>query len=124
MRLYFLCDNCTNTSYINSFSPTRGDLAKEKGNQIKITCRSCKKQSNVHVNDLKAQKSKFSQIVAILVFFIGTTVLFWLFYDFMGSTSFLISSGGLIVFPAIIFGFLNRQEQTRVSSFNRYKVGQ
>lgn len=124
MRLYTTCSNCDKETYFNSYYPTRGDLAKAKGNEFKMRCKKCEDKVDMHVNELKAQPSKSAQILAASILIIGTPLTFWLLWDVMSSSAFWLICGGMILLPVVIFAILHKQERQRVSSFNRYKVNQ
>jgi Flp pilus assembly protein TadB len=122
MRLYTVCPDCGDQTHFNSYYPTRGDLSKAKGSDFKIRCNSCNNRVDVHVNDLKAQKSKVAQLTALAIFLVGTPIIIWFLKDFYGSALFWLICAGVILIPVIVFGLITKQERNRVSSFNRHKV--
>ncbi len=74
---------------------------------------------------LYAKPSKIAQIISGLVFLIGTPLTFYLVNPvFTGSRNHYVIYivGGFVLVPVVVFAIINRQDQTRVSSFNNRKL--
>lgn len=90
-----------------------------------LNCKECSSTSKFHVDELFAKLSKLAQITAGLIFLIGTPLAFLLASGvFMEVTNHyaIYIVGSFLVVPVIIYVIINKQDQTRVSDFNRRKL--
>jgi hypothetical protein len=77
------------------------------------------------VDDFKAKASKIAQVSALLVFLVGTplTLIFLWHPLFSLSWSYaMVTIGGLIMVPVTVYALMIRDDDNRVSTFNRYKL--
>lgn len=110
MKLYTYCKSCKSEISINSNSPSRAELEREKGVEFNVNCKNCGNIEKKHVNDIKAKPNKVLILVGILIGIIVTIVL-WNFYGAIGTISGIIP-------------FLFWQEQMKTSKlFNSYMLG-
>ncbi len=125
MKIYGKCNSCENENRFWSNSSTRVQFAMNEGEIKKITCKNCKVINEIHIDELYTKKSKLAQILAGLIFIIGTPLTFFFILPALSETinNYLIFIiGGLLLVPVVIYGIINKQDQKRVSSFNRNKL--
>jgi hypothetical protein len=125
MKIYGKCNSCENENGFWSNSSTRVQFAMNEGEIKKITCKNCNANNEIHVDELYAKKSKLAQILAGLMLIVGTPLTLFFILPALSGTrnNYLIYIiGGLLLVPVIIYGMMNKQDQTRVSSFNRNKL--
>tara|TARA_R100000789_G_scaffold96760_1_gene98673 strand:+ start:774 stop:1070 length:297 start_codon:yes stop_codon:yes gene_type:complete len=90
-----------------------------------IDCNHCGHKFKAHINDIYALESKRIQIIAGLLFFIGTLMtIFVLEYILMITTNhyMVLIIGSLLIIPGLAYIIFDRQVYQRVSAFNRVKV--
>ncbi len=91
----------------------------------KLTCKKCGRTTDFHVDELNAKESNLAKIGAGLIFLIGTPLMF-LFVSpiFTGSRNHYVIFivGGFLLVPVVAYGIIKKQDQVRVSSFNRKKL--
>lgn len=125
MKVFGRCKNCKNEIKFSTRSTTRFDLATKKGENITLYCKSCGIKSGFHVDDLFTKKSKTAQIGAGTILLIGTPLIFFLLFRIFAESRNIYAIyivGGFLLVPVIVYGVINKQDQTRVSSFNRNKL--
>lgn len=125
MKVYGKCKNCkTDIGYTTSAN-TRVEFAMQDGEKKTLDCKSCGIKTEFHVDELYAKESKIAQIAAGLIFLVGTPLTFHMINPiFTGSQNHYVIYvvGGFLLLPVIAYGIINKQDQTRVSSFNRRKL--
>lgn len=114
MKVYGKCKNCKNEIGYSTQANTRVEFAMKDGETKILNCKNCGANSEFHVDELFANRSKSPLILAgtSLVLMIGVT----LYLLFFGGNDYIFFSIGL---PFVIYFILDKQDQTRVSSFNR-----
>lgn len=125
MKVYGKCTKCRSEIFLRTFEQTRLDLARNKGNLIKIICKNCGNDNQIHVNDLKARESKIALIIALIIFLIGTPTAFFLTSEAIARTTnhyYIYYIGGVLLVPSIIYILVEKQERLRVNAFNRLKL--
>jgi hypothetical protein len=125
MKVFGKCENCEQKNGFWTFTNTRIDYAKNVGEYKTLKCKNCGHSHNIHVDDLFAKESKVAHIVALLIFLIGTPLAFFILNPILvGETNHytVYIVGGFMVVPVIIFGIIKKQDETRVSAFNRVKL--
>lgn len=125
MKVYGICKNCEGEISITTDAHTRVEFVMYKDETINIHCKSCGQHNDFHVDRLYAKPSKIAQIISGLVFLIGTPLTFYLVNPvFTGSRNHYVIYivGGFVLVPVVVFAIINRQDQTRVSSFNNRKL--
>lgn len=125
MKIYGKCKNCQNEIGYSTNANTRVEFAMQDGENKTLNCKKCGMKTEFHVDELFTKESKIAQIGAGLIFFIGTPLMF-LFVNpiFTGSRNHYVIYivGGFLLVPVIAYGIIKKQDQTRVSSFNRRKL--
>lgn len=124
MKVYGKCENCLNEIAYRTSVNTRVEFVMQKGDIVKLKCKNCDITSEFHVDELYAKPSKATQIIAGLIFLIGTPLTFFLINPiFKSSRSHYVIYivGGFLLIPILVYAILNKQEQNRVNSFNRLK---
>jgi len=125
MKVYVKCENCKNETSFSTSANTRVEFAMNDWETKLIKCKECSKDSNFHVDDLFAKHSKIAQIGAGFIFLFGTPLLYFLINPvFSGSRNHYVIYilGGFLLIPVIAYIIINKQDQTRVSDFNRRKL--
>jgi hypothetical protein len=125
MKIFGRCKNCKNEVPFSTRSTTRFDLAMKSGESKTLYCKKCGIKGDFHVDDLYTKESKIAQIGAGLILLIGTPLIFFsingIFIESRNHYMIYILGGFLLV-PVIVYSIINKQDQTRVSSFNRNKL--
>ena len=122
MKVYTKCKKCKSDISFSTWETDRVGLKMSKGESIKLTCKKCNFSANYAIDDFKAKESKIAHLIALLVFLIGTPILFILLWDKMFKTNNIYTIYGLVIpliIPSIIFTIISRNDRLRVSSFNR-----
>ncbi len=125
MKVYGKCSNCNFENSYATNAHTRVEFAMQDGETIKLNCANCGANTEIHVDKLVAKPSKIAQIIALSLFVIGTPLLFFLINPiFSGSRNHYVIYiiGGFMLIPVLAYAIINRQDQTRVSDFNRRKL--
>ncbi|MDO1512248.1 hypothetical protein Q2T41_06225 [Maribacter confluentis] len=125
MKVYVKCPKCKNELGYSTNANTRVEFAMQDGENKKLTCKNCGRATDFHVDELNAKASHLATIGAGLIFFIGTPLMF-LFVSpiFTGSRNHYVIFivGGFLLVPVVAYGIIKKQDQVRVSSFNRKKL--
>jgi hypothetical protein len=104
---------------------TRVDLAREKGEYLELTCKQCGSAPKYHVDELKAKPSRLAHIVALVIFLVGTPLMFMVLREPLQRTAWLYALAaivGLLLVPVTVYGLIMKDDRTRVSTFNRHKL--
>ena len=125
MKVYVKCPKCENEIGYSTNANTRVEFAMQNGENKKLTCKNCGRTTDFHVDELNAKESNLAKIGAGLIFLIGTPLMF-LFVSpiFTGSRNHYVIFivGGFLLVPIVAYGIIKKQDQVRVSSFNRKKL--
>jgi hypothetical protein len=125
MNVYVPCHSCGQKIRRWIWAGTRVDLARQKGEQVELDCGACRTRSLYHVDDVKAKASKLAQVTALLIFLVGTPLtLLFLWHPLLSlSWSYaMVIIGGLILVPVTVYALMIRDDNNRVSTFNRYEL--
>jgi len=114
MKVYGKCKNCRNEIGYSTQANTRVEFAMKDGETRTLKCKNCGTSSEFHVDELFANRSKAPLILAGISFLllIGVTQ----YFLFFGDSEYVYFALGL---PFVVYFILDKQDQTRVSSFNR-----
>ena len=125
MKVYGKCKNCKQEIPYRTAAYTRVEFAMKDGETKKLTCKNCQEKNDFKVDQLYAKPSKTAQLMAGLIFLIGTPLL-WLLINHIFASSknnyVVYIIGGFMLVPVIAFAIINKQDQARVSNFNRRKL--
>ena len=125
MKVYVKCPKCENELGYSTNANTRVEFAMQDGENKKLTCKKCGRTTDFLVDELNAKESNLAKIGAGLIFLIGTPLMF-LFVSpiFTGSRNHYVIFivGGFLLVPVVAYGIIKKQDQVRVSSFNRKKL--
>ena len=94
----------------------------QDGENKTLNCKTCGIKTEFHVDELYTKESKIAQIGAGLIFLIGTPLMFFFVNPiFSGNRNHYVIYivGGFLLVPVVAYGIIKKQDQTRVSSFNR-----
>ena len=125
MKVYGKCKNCKDEIGYSTYANTRVEFAMKGGDKKTLNCKSCGTNTEFHVDELYAKKSKLAQIIAGLIFFIGTPLTLLFAFPILSESKnhyVIYLVGGLLLAPVLAYRIIKKQEQTRVSSFNRRKL--
>lgn len=117
MKVYGKCKSCKNEIGYRTNAYTRVEFAMQDGETKKMNCKNCGTNTEFHVDELYAQPSKMPYLIVGLT--ILTIVTITLYYIFFSDSKYVILVFGL---PLAIYLILTKQDQTRVSDFNRRKL--
>lgn len=125
MKLIVNCKDCRNKIELKKSVNDRVQLAIEMGNEFKIKCDKCSKESNYQVNDVKAKESKLIALIAFCIFFFGTGIIGYLLKDYLfrpNNPYNVLAIGGLLLIPSIVYMIMTKQERENTRRFNSYWV--
>jgi len=125
MKIYGKCEKCKTEIGYSTSAHTRVEFAMQEGEKKTLNCKNCGIKTDFHVDELYTKESKLAQIGAGLIFLIGTPLMFFfvnpIFAENRNHYAIYIV-GGFILVPVIAYGIIKKQDQMRVSSFNRSKL--
>ncbi|MBP2833050.1 hypothetical protein J8281_12710 [Aquimarina sp. U1-2] len=122
MKVYGKCKNCETENKYSTNANTRVEFAMQDGETKTLNCKDCGTDTKYHVDQLYAKQSKVAQLIAGLILFIGTPLMFFGINPiFTGSRNHYVIYiiGGFLLVPIFAYAVINKQDQTRVSDFNR-----
>ncbi len=125
MKVYGKCKKCSTEIAYRTNAHTRVEFAMQDGENRTLNCKDCETENKFHVDELYANPSKIAQLIAGLVFLIGTPLTFFLVNPIFESNRnhyVIYVVGGFLLVPVLVYAVLTRQEQKRVSDFNRRKL--
>jgi len=127
MKLYTNCHNCKKEIRFSSWESDRVELSKSKGDKIELTCKNCGRKDLYHVNRIKATESKFAQIIGLIIFLVGTPLVFLWIWDYIFQSDYIYVIAGLIGMigvPFMIYSVIEREQRKKVRQFNNYKISE
>ena len=124
MKLYTKCKHCKNELKCSSLAGTRVEFAMQKWEKKDLKCNSCETKNEYHVDELYAKPSRIAEILAGLIFIVGTPLVFLFLSPIVlrGGAFAVFIISGLFLVPVIVFGIIKKQDQIRVKAFNRSKL--
>lgn len=125
MKVYGKCKKCKTEIGYSTSANTRIEFAMQDGENKTLNCKNCGIKTEFHVDELYTKESKIAQIGAGLIFLIGTPLMFFFVNPiFSGNRNHYVIYivGGFLLVPVVAYGIIKKQDQTRVSSFNRSKL--
>ena len=125
MKVYGKCENCSNEIVYSTSANTRVEFAMKEGDSKDLECLECGTISQIQVDQLTAKPSKIAQIGAGLIFLLGTPLAFFIASSFFSGVTnhyVIYVVGGFLLVPVYVYIIINKQDQTRVSDFNRRKL--
>lgn len=123
MKLIVNCKNCREKIKLKNSVNDRAELSREIGDEFKLKCKECLKESKYHVNDVKAKESKLIAVIAFVIFIFGTGIIVYLLIDyiFMPNNAYdVLAIGGVILIPSFIYMILMKQDRDNARRFNQY----
>ena len=121
MKLFTNCSNCKTEISFSTWYSDRVEFKKSKGDNVKLTCKSCNKTDKYHINSIKAKKSKFALLIAFIIFLIGTPILLLFLWDYFLKVNYFYGMLGLLIpltIPSVIYMVISKNESSRVRLFN------
>ena len=125
MKLTTKCNKCGQEIKTKTWSSDRVELARTKGEYLELTCNNCNTTDKYHVDSLSASPSRLAQIVSFLIFIIGTPTLLFFNWEPLWALTWsyaILAIAGLLLIPVTVYGLILKDDQRRVSSFNRLKL--
>ena len=125
MKVFTKCSSCNNENSLQTSANTRVELAMKKGEEIPVSCSTCGATSKILVDEFYAKPSKIAQILAAALFLIGTPLVFFGLSYFLSRSlnHYVVYITGLFLLaPVFAYVVINKQDETRVSDFNRRKL--
>lgn len=123
MRLVFLCKHCKEMTYLPFTEPDRASIRDKYGRIISQNCSECNRPCRIDANEIRATKSKLTNIFFIAGFIAAILLLIILNFVVglrMLSSTVIIAAGVVIAAPVTIAILYNYSETRSVSAFNRY----
>lgn len=117
MKVYGKCKSCKTEIGCKTEAHTRVEFAMQDGETKKLNCVNCGTNTEFHIDELYAKPSNMPIITVGLVFLAG--IIFLLYQLFFPENDYVIILFGL---PIGIYLTLKKQDQTRVSNFNKRKL--
>lgn len=96
---------------------TRVEFAMRDGEQKNFKCTNCGEENIIHVDKFYAKKSKLPFLTSVFAGIIVTIAT--LYFILFTQSNFIIIALGI---PFVIYFILRKQDETRVSDFNRRKL--
>ena len=125
MKVFGKCKNCKTEIRYSTSANTRVEFAMQEGEIKTLNCKNCGIKNDFHVDELYTKESKLAQIGAGIIFLIGTPLMFFFVNPIFSESRnhyVIYIVGGFLLVPVIAYGIIRKQDQTRVSSFNRWKL--
>jgi len=117
MKVYGKCKNCKNEVGYRTDANTRVEFAMQDGETKKMNCKNCGTDTEFHVDELFAKRSNMPYL--IVAFGVLTLVIITLYFLFFSDSEYVIIAFGL---PFVAYLILTKQDQKRVSDFNKRKL--
>ncbi len=125
MKLFAKCTNCTAEIDFRSNAHTRVEFAMNEGEEKKLQCSICGAASLISVDKMYAKSSKIAQLVAGSAFIVGTLISIYVaVWGISASRNHyaVLVFGGFLLIPVFAYITLTKQDERRVSDFNRTKL--
>ena len=122
MKVYGKCKSCNKEIGYSTNVNTRVEFAIEEGERKILNCKKCKRKIEFHVDELYAKDSKIAQLIAGVVFLIGTPLIFFCIKSFflvIRSHYVIYIVSGFLLVPSVVYRIIKKGDQVRVNSFNR-----
>lgn len=122
MKVAARCNDCKSEVYYKTRALTRVEFAMHEGENVEVVCMNCGERNNFHVDDLRAVKTKLPLVLAGVIMFlltIFTAIIIIPLLAKLTDAHLVISIGGLLLVPGIAFAIFKRQEEQKISDFNR-----
>ena len=126
MKIYAQCKNCRSEINFRANASDRFVLARKFGERIDLNCNSCGTKKQYHLNELKAEESRFISIIAMLIFLGGTTAIFVYLWPYFFRTSYVYAVSGLLgvlTMPFLVYQAINHGQSNKVKYFNTKQYG-
>lgn len=117
MKVYGKCKSCKAEIGYQTDANTRVEFAMQEGETVVMNCKNCGTNTKFQVDELYAKHSNKPIVAASLVVLTG--VIFILYLLFFSEGNYVFIAFGL---PFVIYFVLKKQDQRRVSDFNKRKV--
>jgi len=125
MKVYGKCKSCKIQNAYSTNANTHVEFAMQDGETKKLNCKNCGTNSEHYVDELYAKPSKIAQLIAGLIFVIGTSLMFFgISSIFNGNRNHYVIYiiDGFLLVPIFAYALINKQDRARVSDFNRRKL--
>lgn len=120
LRIY--CKSCSKPNQISSYASDRVELAKEKGDEVKVKCKNCSKIYEYSTNDVIAENGILN-IILLVGMIIGTIIIANYLFKYLDKggvySMFLLPIG--ISIPGMIYFSWLLEERKKIKTFNRFR---
>ena len=121
MILQTECKKCKKPIRFYKFASTRFDISSHyKKNEIKLNCKHCNESSINHLNNVYAE-SKIANILALIIFIVGTPILLFLIWDLIWSFQSayaVLMIVGILTAPSIAYTIITKNIRNKQNNFN------
>ncbi len=117
MKVYGKCKSCKNEIGCQTDAHTGVEFTMAEGETKTLNCANCGTNTEFHVDELYAKPSKMPFLIVGLIFLAGIILLLYQLY--FPRNRYIIILFGV---PIGIYLTLKKQDQTRVSNFNKRKL--
>lgn len=117
MIVYGKCKSCKNEIGCQTNANTRVEFAMQDGETKKMNYKNCGTNTEFHVDELYAKRSNMPYLIVALA--VLTTIIITLYFLFFSDSEYVIITFGL---PLVAYLILTKQDQIRVSAFNKRKL--
>lgn len=117
MKVYGKCQSCGNETFYRTDANTRVEFAMQDGEIKTINCKNCGTNTDFHVDELYAKRSNMPYLIVALG--VLTVIIIMFYFLFFNDSGYVVIAVGL---PFIVYLILTKQDQTRVSNFNKRRL--
>jgi hypothetical protein len=125
MKLTTNCNKCNKEISFLSQKKDRRELAKQKGENLELSCNHCDQTDVYHVNKIYAAENRKFSLFAAFAFLIGTPLVFYLIWDYLFQFSQIYVIAGMVAitgFPFIVYSIIEKEQRNKVKRFNSYRL--
>jgi len=125
MTLTVSCKSCRQVIRFSEWVSDRLQLARKKGENIEIKCKTCGQTNKYHVDDIKADNNKALTIFNSVIFLLGTPLLVYIIWRNIGQANYPYAVAGLLgggLIPIYIYITISKSQRDRQNMFNRHRV--
>ena len=80
-----------------------------------------------HVNRIIASESKIAKIIGLIIFLVGTPLMFLWIWDYIFQSAYVyVIAGliGLIGIPSMIYSIIEKEQKNKIRLFNNCKISE
>ena len=122
MKLYAVCNKCKSDISFWTWNSNRTDFKKSNNDWITLSCKKCNHKAKYEIDTIYARESKVALIIGLIIFLVGTPLLFIFLWDYLFHTNNVYIILGLVIpliVPSLIYGIISKNDLQKVRNFNR-----